>query len=313
MLPRNPLASLLIAASALTLLSCSESDAPDAPAASQPAPEGCVSDASAGHHVFTCDEIAFDVEVPPACLTQACGLILDVHGFSMSAAMEDASTELRRRGRERGYIVVQPSATPAPPLASWDANGADDEAVFATLQRVSRVWRTDPKRVHVTGFSQGGNMTWRLLCKHADALASVAPAAFSGGCPFDSGGQPSREVPILYMHGEDDGLVPFEGAVEQRDRIVAAWKMDAGQKTAGDGAFERTRHTSPSGTVFEFLTHRYAVTEKCLVADIKGHCFPGSTDPGTAPGQACSFACPAPNAFHWGEELMRFFEEHPGR
>ena len=302
----------------LAVVSCGGDDddgSPGAGAAGQamapPAPEGCVDDASPGHHVYSCDEFAFDVEVPPACLERACGLILDVHGFSMNGAMEDANTEMRRRGRERGYVVIQPSANPEPPLSSWDENGADDGIVFAMLERAQRVWHLDPRRVHVTGFSQGGNMTWRMLCQHADVLASVAPAAFGDGCPFSADGTPSREVPTLYMHGEDDGLVPFASALAARDRVVAGWGMDGGQEIAGDASFTRTRYLSAAGTPFEFLTHRYAVTETCLVLDIKGHCFPGSTDPGTVTGQACSFACPGPSAFAWGEEVMAFFEAHP--
>lgn len=277
-----------------------------------PAPEGCVDDASSGHHLYQCDGFAFDVEIPEACLGRACGLIFDVHGFSMSATMEDASTELRRRGREAGYVVVQPSANPAPPLSSWDDGGADDDAVFAMLERTARVWHTDPKRVHFTGFSQGGGMTWRMLCNHADVFASVAPAALGAGCDFSAGHTPSREVPVLYMHGKNDGLVPYEAtAIPQRDAVIAGWGMGAGTQIAGDATFTRTRYTSPSGNVFEFLDHTYEVPDKCLILDIKGHCFPGSTDPGGAKGQACSFACPPPSSFVWGEEMMQFFIDHP--
>jgi len=296
----------------LLVPSCGGSDDdPAAASSSAPAPEGCVDDASPGHHAYTCDEIVFDVEVPARCTAGSCGLIFDVHGFSMSAEMQDASTQMRKRGREKGYVVVQPNANPRPPLSSWDKGGGNDEVVFQMLQRAMRVWHIDPKRVHMSGFSQGGNMTWRMLCKHAETFASVAPAAFDGGCTFEGGDAPSREVPTLYMHGSEDGLVPFAGALAQRDRVVAAWKMDAATQIAGDASFVRTRHVSPSGTPVEFLTHGYVVKEKCLVLDIKGHCFPGSTDPGTAMGQACSFACPPPSGFDWGAEVMAFFEAHP--
>lgn len=277
----------------------------------EPAPEGCVDDASSGHHRYTCGDFVFDVEVPEQCLEEACGLIVDVHGFSMNADMQDASTELRRRGREKGYVVVQPNANPEPPLAAWDSDGADDAEVFAMLERALRVWHLDDKRVHFTGFSQGGNMTWRMLCKHADVFASVAPSAFAAGCEFSGDDVPSREVPVLFMHGTDDLLVPFSGVEELLPKVRDAWQLDDGEVIASDDAFERTRYLTPDGVPFELLTHDYFITEKCLVLDLGGHCFPGSRDPGTVTNQACSFACPEQAAFDWGEEVMAFFEAHP--
>src|SRR5262245_3694540 len=61
----------------------SGSDAP--PVVADP----CFPDPGPGHRVYACNGIDFDVEVPPACAGGGCGIILDVHGLTMSAAMED--------------------------------------------------------------------------------------------------------------------------------------------------------------------------------------------------------------------------------
>lgn len=272
-----------------------------------PAPSGCIDDASAGSHQFTCDGIKYDIAVPTACVTSACGLIFDVHGFSMSAAQQEANTKLRGLGDQYGYIVVQPTA-PGTTLPSWTP-ATDDDKVFATLQLVQSVWHPDEKRIHFTGFSQGGAMTWRFICKHADLLASAAPGA-EAACPFDATGTPSRELDVIYLHGTKDALVSFDNiAIPQRDAIVAGWNMDAGTVVASDASYKRTKYTSPKGTVFEFVQHDYSAAA-CIVT-INGHCFPGSTDPGGLPGQACKFGCLPPNAFVWGEEVMKFFRDHP--
>jgi len=39
-----------------------------------------------------------------------------------------------------------------------------------------------------------------------------------------------------------------------------------------------------------------------LGVEASGHCFPGSTDPGTQPGQLFSFKCQQPASFVWGTE-----------
>jgi polyhydroxybutyrate depolymerase len=280
------------------------------PGFATPEPTGCIDDVRAGAHRYTCDGLVYDARVPSTCLKEPCGLIFDVHGFSMSGEMEEANTNLADLGEEHGYVVFQPNAAGTPPIASW-MPATDDDKVFAVLKLAMEVWHIDPDRVHFTGFSQGGAMTWRMLCKHADVFASVAPGA-EAAC-FHDADVPSREVPILYLHGTADALVSFSGvAAPQRDRVVAAWNMDAGETIAGDEAYTRTRHTSAEGTVFELLQHDYQAKEgPCLIVVLGGHCFPGSTDPGGATGQACSFACVGDNAFHWGEEVMAFFRTHP--
>src|SRR5205814_1357185 len=143
-------------------------------------------------------------------------------------------------GRAHGYLVVQPNANPDPPLASWKP-ATDDDKIFAFIQLAASVFHADPNRIHFTGFSQGGAMTWRFLCKHADLFASVAPAA-EAACAFSGADLPAREIPVLYMHGTVDGLVDFKSiAIPQRDAVIAGWKMDAGTMIAGDSMFKRTR------------------------------------------------------------------------
>jgi hypothetical protein len=279
------------------------------------APASCIDDVSAGQHTYSCDGLTYDVDIPPSCTSSSCGLIVDVHGLSMNGLMEDDNTNLRHLGELHGYIIVQPNAVPAPPLSSWTPS-TDDAKVFAFVELAVSTLHADAKRVHMTGFSEGGYMTYRFLCDHADAFASVAPAA-GAGCSFGSADAgmwgsaavPSREIPVLAMNGTKDALVNFDTvAVPQRDEVVAGWNMGSGTMVAGDGTFTRTRYTSPSGTVFEFIQHDYSSSQSLT----KGHCFPGSMDlDGGVPGQVFGFACQPPNSFVWGDEVMAFFMAHP--
>jgi dienelactone hydrolase len=277
---------------------------------------GCtLVDVSAGQHTYSCAGLTYDVDIPAACASSSCGLVADVHGLSMSGIMEDNNTNLRRLGEQYGYIVVQPNAAPAPPLSSWTP-ATDDPKVFAFIELAVSTLHADTKRVHMTGFSEGGYMTYRFLCDHADYFASVAPAA-GAGCAFGatagmwgSANVPSREIPVLAVNGTLDALVNFDSvAIPQRDEVLAGWHMgDAGTIVAGDSTFTRTRYTSPSGTVFEFIQHDYSSVQTFT----KGHCFPGSKDlDGGEPGQVFGFACQPPNSFVWGDEVMKFFMAHP--
>ncbi len=284
----------------------------------------CFPNPGAGHRVYTCNGYSFDVEVPLACASGGCGIILDVHGLTMSAAMEDANSELRTRGGAAGYIVVQPSANPAPPQSSWEES--DEPAVYDFFTRALAVYAIDPDRVHMTGFSQGGFMTWRFVCAYADLFASVAPAAAASNCPvvgnasgaaacsFTGSELPSRKLPILYMHGRaDQNYIPYSCAQPQVDAIVAAWNLTSEGVVESSPTFTRTRWTD-GATVVELLAHDYTSDAQVLfvaASKLQGHCFPGSTDPGNQPGQLFSFRCEQPASFVWGSEVVEFFLSHP--
>ncbi|HEX5064039.1 MAG TPA: hypothetical protein VFV99_31885 [Kofleriaceae bacterium] len=283
----------------------------------------CFPSPHAGHTIYTCMGLAFDVEVPAACIAGGCGIILDVHGLTMSAAMEDANTELRARGGAAGFVVIQPSANPAPPQSSFSPVD-DDPKIWDFLTRAVAVYHIDSHRIHVTGFSQGGFMTWRFLCAHADVLASVAPGAAATNCPpflptpacsFTGAEIPSQQIPVLYMHGtHDDDYVPYSCAQPQVDAMVAAWGLTSNGVIASSSMYRRSRWTSASGTVVELLSHDYSSEAQVpLVSQTKllGHCYPGSTDPGNQPGQLFSFKCEQTAAFTWGTEVVAFFQAHP--
>jgi hypothetical protein len=310
-------------------LDANEIDTPRAPDAP---PDGrtlvsdpCFPNPGAGHRVYPCNGLDFDVEVPPACAAGGCGIILDVHGLTMSAAMQDANSELRARGGAAGFIVVQPSAKPSPPQASWSES--DEPKIYDFLTRALAVYAIDPDRVHMTGFSQGGFMTWRFLCSHADLFASVAPAAAASSCPvignpagaaactFTGTELPSRELPILYMHGRaDENYIPYSCAQPQVNAIVSAWGLTANGVVESGPSYTRTRWSDATGTVVELLAHDYSSSAQVpfvSASELQGHCFPGSNDPGNQPGQLFSFRCQQPAAFVWGAEIVEFFVAHP--
>lgn len=319
----------------------------EAPPFLPPTPVGCVTDVSAGVHDFPCDATIHTVSIPTACIEAPCGVIVDVHGGMMSSQMEDENTNLRALGIEHGYIVVQPNALQNPLLLNQrlfvaDAPGmpADDTRVLGILMDVVRAFHADEKRLHMTGFSEGGFMTWRWFCRHADLLASVAPGAAAWqcgnlanlgltppeiGCEMAGADIPSRNIPVLYLQGMTDGLVdPACADSWVREHALPALQTDDGTVLAGDpafatAAFVRTRFLDPDGVPFEYIQHRYATDAAFLGVGLGGHCYPGSTDLTVTPpdqtvippDQLMPFGCQGHTDFNWGEEVIRFFEAHP--
>jgi polyhydroxybutyrate depolymerase len=256
----------------------------------------CAPRRAAGHQSFACPHrVTIDVEASAACVAGGCGVIVDVHGFTMSAEVQDAHTRMRTLATARGYVVVQPTAPGAVP--SWGL-GEHDDVVWGAIEATVDVFDVDPDRVHVTGFSQGGMMSFRQLCAHADRIASVAPVA-GGGCFADD--EPAVEVPILYVHGRHDAIVSWSlVAVPQRDRVIAAWELGAPTVIASGDGFLARRWVSRSGTVFEMWEHEY-------IADLllAGHCIPGPDDGGP-------YRCDR-SEFDLAHVVLDFFAAHPRR
>lgn len=268
-----------------------------------PPPPLCATDLSVGHHAFACNGgITYDVEIPSACAAPGCGFIVDIHGFTMNADLENKGSQMQALGKKNSYIVVQPTAPGFP--ASWD-QATHAPLVFAFVQGLAGALGADPKRIHVMGFSQGGGMTWRLLCEHAAFFASASPLGGLAGCEFSGANAPSQEIPILQVHGRKDAVVSFPNiAIPQRDAALAYWMNGPGVVLEDDGMHKATRYVTAAGTRFELWEHDYVAGSFIL----GGHCFPGGTDVGASPFQ---FGCAEPGTFIYGELAMQFFLDHP--
>lgn len=315
-----------------------------------PVAVGCLtaSDLTPGVHQVTCDTTIDVVTVPAVCTTHACGVIVDVHGGMMSSQMEDKNTNLSALGTRYAYIVIQPNALQNPLLLNQrlfvaDAPGApaDDTRVMDILTQVMQAFHADTNRIHMTGFSEGGYMTWRWFCRHSDLLASIAPGAAAWKCAnlanlgltppevacefsgADAGVDvPAHDIPVLYVQGMKDGLVdPMCADSWLRSNVFPALELDAGTKIAGDATYTRTLYENPDGVPFEYIQHQYETTSSFLGVALDGHCYPGSTDlmptPSSEtvipPDQIISFGCNDTTSFNWGEEVMKFFIAHPKR
>ncbi len=148
-------------------------------------------------------------------------LVVVLHGNSQSGADMARRTswpDVARRehfgvvfpdGLNRAWADLRPNATRAlrtPP------EGTDDVAFIARLiEKFVTDGRADPKRIYVTGASNGGAMTMTLLCRRADLFAAGASVIMNLTDDMAEACHPSRPVPMLMMNGTADPLVPYQG------------------------------------------------------------------------------------------------------
>ena len=284
----------------------------------KPEPDTCIKKIKAGSFDLKCDGLLFVLHVPSICLKKACGLIVDVHGWQMSGDLQDYYTNISKLGGDAGYIVVNPTANRTLYGRSWSYLGDNDSQIFSIMERVKKVFHVMEERVHITGFSQGAGMTWRFVCKYPHYIASAAPIGFGAGDPINFE-EPVRirkfqncfnqQIDILYAHGKNDGIVDYSGALITVKQIGKEWNMNKAKVISKDDNHQRVSFSNPEGTIFEFISYdwetAFPVSLNARVASgsqLKGHCFPGASN---------FLGCGKDNAFHWGEEVVKFFLAHP--
>ncbi len=91
-----------------------------------------------------------------------------------------------------------------------------DAHVMAALERVRGRYAIDPRRIALTGLSQGGHGTWALGAAHPEVWCALAPICGYPE-PLDPAGIAARvkSIPIWCFHGEADDVV-----VPERSRVV---------------------------------------------------------------------------------------------
>jgi len=239
----------------------------------------------------------------------------------MNADMEEANSLIRKTAMPQGYVVVQPSEG-SERIPSWTPD-EDYIYVYNFIMRVMAVeeWNIDSNRIHFTGFSQGGSMSWRFLCEYSDLLASAGPAAsgnpggsnFSAPC-FENRLSPAAKIPIMFLCGEEDAA--WSSCLSILDNVIAGWNLTDVQIIEQSQDHRHTRYSNGDGYLLEFLQHTYQTG--CTVYPA-GHCFPGGTDITgegfwLAPfgvGLSCPYPDPSQSAFVWGEKIVEFFNAHP--
>src|SRR4029453_12676105 len=117
-------------------------------------------------------------------------LVVDIHGFSSNALQQRAISGMRPLSDSKGFLVAYPEGLDS----AWNANlccgnrGIDDVGfIRAVVAAVSAQANIAPRRIYVTGLSNGGAMSHRLACDAADLFAASAPIGVPRRLPAGNG------------------------------------------------------------------------------------------------------------------------------
>lgn len=145
-------------------------------------------------------------------------LVLNFHGLTSNAGQQVFLTGFDAKAGQEGFVTVHPEGSLIPGTdvtffntdISGESDMIDDVAFTAALlDELEANLCIDTNRIFTTGMSNGGFMSSVLACALSERFASAVSVA---GITYPEGDcSPTRQVPLLHVHGTGDVVVPFEG------------------------------------------------------------------------------------------------------
>ena len=224
-----------------------------------------------------------------------------------------------------GFVVAYPEST-----GNWrdgrESTGSgfeDIEFVRALIDELEKSANIDRKRVYSTGISNGGMFTLRLACDASLEIAAFAPVAASMPVPFKPNCQPKRPVPMLVIHGTEDGWVRWSGGEVRSGPAAGAggfvipvpetvefWRNHNGCATR-PSATEILDPNKDDGTNVEVSEYSQCKSQGALTL-VKinggGHTWPGT--PLQPRRMVTRLVGPTSRDFRASESIWKFFSEH---
>ena len=171
---------------------------------------------------------------------------------------------------EKGWAEVYPVALGA----RWEAE-ADLGFLRALIDRLAGEGLIDPARVYFAGASDGGEIVLRVICEAPGLAAGAAVVSMTMPEGLDcKGGAP---LPLLFIHGTADPVVPFAGG---RGRLSATETAARFALRNGCGPYEEiaiTDHYPGDGARVTLRAYRGCTAPlHHYIVEGGGHTWPGN-------------------------------------
>ncbi len=146
-------------------------------------------------------------------------LLLLIHGYSEPAAWILEYTKFKPLAEKHGFIIACPEGKiNQAKVPSWDFDTTtstgqlkDIEYINSFMDKLVKDYTIDQKRIYITGFSQGGFMSYIAGCTLSKRIAAIAPV--SGAMPSSNlfKCSPVHSTPVIVINGDNDNAVPYNG------------------------------------------------------------------------------------------------------
>lgn len=170
-------------------------------------------------------------------------LVMLLHGGGGNATQALRNYPLQPLADREGFILVAPDGTGPGPLHTWNVEfgfgsaqrrQVDDTGYIRDLTgQLQKELAVDPKRVYLTGLSNGAILCHWAAARSPELFAGIAPVVGTVGGRDEHEKTlhmppvPAKGVPIVFFMGEQDQSVPLLGGLQGKHADSRKWMVSA--------------------------------------------------------------------------------------
>jgi polyhydroxybutyrate depolymerase len=249
----------------------------------------------------------YRLHVPPAAIYgQPLPLVLNLHGATQNAQLEEITSDMDPNADMNGYLVAYPDGTriskvlTPDPVAKqaqygWNAGACCGLPVTKhindvgfLLKLISDVAARTPvnlRRVYMTGISNGGMMAYAMAAEASAHVAAISSVSGQVELPTI---HPTRAVPTLEFHSINDPIAKFNGTPNRNPRLRLSVMQGIDQWVKANGCQATPHDATPivgaAGSISAGETATLVTYSPCRAhTDVElwrftgsGHVWPGS-------------------------------------
>lgn len=144
-------------------------------------------------------------------------LLMNFHGFGGQASEYMSYADMRSLAEAENFILVYPQGTCLDGSSHWNTSlpGGDNKSsaddfgfIEVMINHLNDGYNIDLDRIYACGYSNGGMFAYGLANYRSDLVAAVGSVS---GTMLDFDGPTSHPMPVIHLHGTNDGTIPYNG------------------------------------------------------------------------------------------------------
>jgi polyhydroxybutyrate depolymerase len=189
---------------------------------------------------------SYSIYVPPAYDGETkWPLVINFHGYTSNITDQIARSKMNIRADTAHYLVAYPQGLEinrSPDIlpvfvttsgTGWSVPGFSSEYndidfTEKVIDQIISDYSVDISRIHTTGLSLGGYMAFYVASQLPDRIASVAGVAGHLTSLVQKNMDQNRAISAMFVHGDDDKIIFYNGVDGQYPSIPEAASFWAG-------------------------------------------------------------------------------------
>ena len=150
---------------------------------------------------------------------QSIPLILNFHGWTMSASDQMYVSDMRALSDSEQFILVYPQGTKLWGSTHWNvgswttgSQANDLDFIDALTDQLANNYNLDEERIYACGYSNGGFFSQELACQLSNKIAAIGTVAANMSIQTVNNCDPSHPVPVITISGTMDNVVQYDGS-----------------------------------------------------------------------------------------------------